>query len=116
MCIIPDRRRVLHPPYSHRILYVGHDLALLDFLQESLKACWTVRSASGLFARLLIELDIPYSILLFDEQLPDTTGLLLACFTRDFPHRQQTPIIIIKSSDEFQTLARTITHLLTPPQ
>jgi DNA-binding response OmpR family regulator len=105
-------RRLSARPY--RILYVGLDHALLDYLQERLDDCWIVRAPAGHVARPFID-KLNYSLLLFDEDLVDTTGLALARFTRELPHRQCTPIIVTKKSDEFESLSRAISRRLTTP-
>lgn len=115
MCIIPDGKPVFHPAFSRRTLYAGSNLALLQFLQSTLEDCAVVRCPDGSQARLFIE-HIQYSLLLFDEELPDTTGQELADFARQFSHKQHTPVLIIKKSDSFELLASTITRLLISPQ
>jgi hypothetical protein len=95
----------------HRILYTGLDIALLDYLEESLDDCWIVRAPAGHVARLFID-KLNYSLLLFNEQLMDTTGAELTRFVRSLAHRKHTPVIISKQSDNFELLARTITRLL----
>jgi len=79
--IIPDGKPVFHPAYARRILYAGSNLALLKYLQSKLEDCAVVRSPDSSQARLFIE-NINYSLLLFDEELPDTTGQELTDFTR----------------------------------
>jgi DNA-binding response OmpR family regulator len=88
---------------SHRILYVGTELTLLKFLQDELKDCQIVRCPVGSIARTFIE-RIKYSLLLLDEELPDMTGLELESFTRKLKHRERTPVIIVKDSDNFGSL------------
>ena len=84
---------------SHHILYVGRDLALTAFLKDELKRldCFVVRCPDGRGARLFIESDIKYSLLLFDDELPDMTGLALAHFTSERAHRMRTPIVILST-------------------
>ena len=112
MHMITEWRPPFHPPYSYRILYAGHDLMLLLFLQYMLEDCQTVRAPLGSIARLFIE-HINCSLLLFDERLPDTTGQALARYARSLAHRQHTPIVIFKQSGDFERLAGAITRLLT---
>jgi DNA-binding response OmpR family regulator len=99
------------PPALYNILYVGYDLALLDYLQEELENCCAVRCPTGSVARALIK-GIEHSLLLFDEELPDMSGEELAEFTRSVPRREQTPIVVFKASDDFEELASAITLLL----
>jgi DNA-binding response OmpR family regulator len=95
---------------SHRILYVGRDLTLLDFLRDLLKKTddAIVRCPDGRLSFCLIESDIKYSLLLFDAELPDMTGAELECFARSLPHREQTPIIILKNSSDLDPLVSAI--------
>jgi DNA-binding response OmpR family regulator len=96
---------------SPRILYVGSDLALFEHLQAQLGDYRIVRAPAASIARLLIE-GINYALLLFDEELYDTTGLELAEFAYSLANRQHTPFIIIKKTDDFELLLRDISHLL----
>jgi DNA-binding response OmpR family regulator len=112
VCIISDRLRFVHPPYSHRILYAGQNLALLKYLQDELKDCLIVRCAGDSTARAFIK-SINYSLLLFDEVLPDAMGRELAAFVGALANRAGTPVIIFKKTDNFEPLANAISHFLT---
>ncbi|HEX8921553.1 MAG TPA: hypothetical protein VF766_08735 [Pyrinomonadaceae bacterium] len=100
--------------WKYRILYVGRDLALTAFLKAALSRldCFVVRSPSGRCSYCLIESNINYSLLLFDDELPDMTGKELAQFTRSLKHRKQTPILIVEKSDDLSVLASDIVRLL----
>lgn len=95
------------PKYKYRILYVGRDYVLSGFLQDALKHldCFVVRCPGGRESRLFIGSDIKYSLLLFDEQLPDMTGAELKRFTLSLPHREKTPVLVVKKSDDWERLA-----------
>ncbi|MGB7922906.1 MAG: response regulator [Pyrinomonadaceae bacterium] len=82
---------------SQRILYVGLDHTLLFFLRDVLKKIDTeiVRCPSGSCSFCLIKSDIKYALLLFDDELPDMSGVELAQFTRKLKHRAATPIVIL---------------------
>jgi DNA-binding response OmpR family regulator len=95
---------------SRRILYVGHNLALLAHLEARLEDCQIVRCPDGYTARLFIA-GINYSLLLFDEELPDTTGGELAKYACSMARTQYTPFIIIKQSDNFESLASAIMQI-----
>jgi DNA-binding response OmpR family regulator len=97
---------------SHRILYVGHDLTLLDFLRDMLRDYRIVRCPSGRLARPLIESEINYALLLFDDKLTDMTGVELEQFARSQKHRKQTPVVIFKKSGDFGSMVETIIRLL----
>jgi DNA-binding NtrC family response regulator len=92
---------------SHNILYVGHNLALLKYLQSNLRDCRVVRSPGDSTVRGLIK-NINYSLLLFDEELPDTTGVELAEYACSLERQPSTPFIIIKKGDSFESLAKAI--------
>lgn len=96
-----------HPRYSYRILYAGNDLALLQYLQDTLTDCQVVRCPNRAQARLFIE-KLNHSLLLFDEVLPDATGAELERFTHSLIKRGHTPVIIIQGADKFDLLARAI--------
>jgi DNA-binding response OmpR family regulator len=96
---------------SPRILYVGRDHALIERLRGELEDYRIIRSPNASIARPLIE-GINYALLLFDEELPDATGLELAEFACSLAHRQGTPFIIIKKPDDFESLVRDIMDLL----
>jgi CheY-like chemotaxis protein len=92
---------------SHRILYVGYDEALLLYLQRNLADCTVVRSPDNPTVHGLIE-HINYSLLLFDEELPNTTGLELAEYSCSLERKPSTPFIIIKKADSFESIAGAI--------
>jgi CheY-like chemotaxis protein len=104
------------PQRQHRILYVGNNYALLKLLHNAFTQidCRIVRCPTGSISRTLLQSNINYSLLLFDDQLPDTTGLKLKHLARQLPHRQRTPIIILKKSDEHNPLVETILKTLAP--
>ena len=96
---------------SHRILYVGKNEALLAYLQAHLTDCRIVRSpgestVSAFIAR------INYSVLLFDEELPHTTGRELAEFSCSLARERCTPFIILKKPDDFESVAKAIMEVL----
>jgi DNA-binding response OmpR family regulator len=93
------------------MLYVGNDLALQKYLQSELGDCQVVRCPDG-SARTLIK-EISYSLLLFDEVLPDMTGKELVQTVRSLEHRKKTPIIVCKPLECFASVTRAITRLLT---
>ena len=92
------------------MLYTGNDLNLLKFLQGKLKDCFVVRAPSSYVARTFIAGEINYSLFLFDEELPDSTGAELECFTRKC--RECAPIAIIKDSDNFGSIAKALARSL----
>ena len=106
------------PIYQHRILYVGDDLTLLKFLQDTLRTCRIVRAPGGSVVRTLIK-GISYSLLLFEPEMTDTTGIELAQFARALPHRRRAPILMLSTDRDGRVAGRdavkiveTIAHLL----
>ncbi len=110
--IIPEAATIFNPMSSRRILYVGNNLALLEHLQGALLDYRIVRCPGGLASRALIE-GVNYSLLLFDEALPDATGAELAEFSCSLARTTCTPFIIIKNQDSFESLAGAIVEALT---
>ena len=67
---------------------------------------WSVEICTGGAAALeKLESGERYDVLIFDNKLPDTTGIELIKHTRTLAHRQQTPIIML-SGDEIEVEAR----------
>jgi DNA-binding response OmpR family regulator len=96
-----------HPAISsstqpqYRLLYVGTDLNLMKFLQDELKhgGWFAVRCPDGKTARVLLNSQIHYDLLLFDDELPDTSGREIVRLARSLEHRQRTPIILLSLKD-----------------
>jgi CheY-like chemotaxis protein len=113
--IIPDYELPFHlipsRTYRYRILYVGNDLALQKYLQSELGDCQVVRCPDG--SALTLIKHISYSLLLFDEELPDMMGKELAQSVRSLEHREQTPIIVCRKSECCASVARAIKRILT---
>ncbi|HEX8649884.1 MAG TPA: hypothetical protein VF708_03520 [Pyrinomonadaceae bacterium] len=72
-----------------------------------------MRCPRGTEARLFIESEIRYTLFLFDEELPDMTGKELKRFTHAQAHREQTPVILCKKSDDYKQLLETIVRELS---
>jgi two-component system response regulator ChvI len=61
---------------------------------------WSVETYAGGAAALeKLESGERFDVLLFDNSLPDTTGIELIKQTRALAHRQQTPIIMLSGDD-----------------
>ena len=82
---------------SRRILYAGDDINLPARLRNGLKQldCFMVRSPI-LTARTLIRSGIEYSLFLFDGT---AAGAELESYARTLPHREHTPVILVKGSE-----------------
>jgi len=100
---------------SRRILYAGADTDLPARLRGGLGGldCFVVRSPVET-ARLFIRSDIEYSLLLFDDS---EEGAELGAYARSLPHREQTPVVIVKKSGGLNGLLESIKRRLTtrPP-
>jgi DNA-binding response OmpR family regulator len=67
---------------------------------------WSVETCSnGAAALAKLESGERFDIVIFDNKLPDTTGIELTKRTRALAHRKQTPIIML-SSDKIELEAR----------
>jgi len=94
---------------SYRILYVGSDCAPLQFLTNALQDCLIVRCPNDYQARLFLKSNIKYSLLLFEAS---RQGAELECFARSLEHREHTPVVNIKKSENFGALVIIIRRLL----
>jgi DNA-binding response OmpR family regulator len=88
---------------KYRLLYVGADLGLLEFVREALKGegWFVVRCAGGSVARLLLRSEIRYDLLMFDEDLTEGSGMELARLARSLEHRKRTPIILLLQKERW---------------
>ena len=115
MPIITDCECCFHPipsrTYRYHVLYAGNDLTLLKSLKDRLTDGRIVRSPGGSVARLLIA-KILYSLLLFDEDLPDMTGKELERYARALPHHARTPIITLRVGEYEAKIVETVARLL----
>jgi hypothetical protein len=94
---------------SHRILYIGVDYGLPALLGDALK-CLVVRCPDETQYRLFLTSDLKYSLLLFDGDLPNAAEP--EKFVRSLKHRERTPIVALKKSEEFDQLVYTVGQLL----
>jgi len=85
----------------HRLLYVGNDLDLLTFVQDELKdeGWFIVRCPDGNTAHVLLSSGIQYDLLLFDDELPGTSGKEMVHLARSLEGRKRTPIILLSRKD-----------------
>ena len=83
------------------ILHVEDTRMIADAVKGTLELeGWAVESiAEGDAALELISGETHYDVLIFDNELPGLSGLELIRETRQIPHRQQTPIIMLTASD-----------------
>jgi CheY-like chemotaxis protein len=96
----PDTRAV-------SVLHVEDDAFVADAVNMTLSGeGWSVETcASGAAALERLQSGARYDVLIFDNRLPDISGLELIRRTRALAHRQQTPIIML-SGDEVEIQAR----------
>ncbi|MDX6696214.1 MAG: hypothetical protein QOF02_3817 [Blastocatellia bacterium] len=102
-------RRLSARPW--RVLYVGLDVALLDYLKARLEECWIVRAPAGCVARPFIE-HLRYSVLVFDEVLMDMTAREVAGWTRELAGREGRAVVVFRKWDEFEMVAGSIEGLV----
>src|SRR2546423_6130597 len=112
-CLLRGCRRA--PTYQHKILYVGANRALAEYLNHELKefGCFVDYCSALWLARAFIESDINYALLLVDEQLTEMTGAEFTLSVHSLRHRKHLPSIALKKSDDFNVSAQTILSLLT---
>ena len=115
MLIIADYERPFHPPpsrtYRHHVLYAGNNLSLLKSLQDNFADSRIVRSPGGCVAYVLMK-SILYSLLLFDEDLPDMAGKELERQARALRHYTRTPIITLTAGKREANIVETVARLL----
>jgi len=89
------------------VLHVEDDRLVADAVNISLHdEGWSVETcATGAAALVKLRGGERFDVLIFDNNLPDTTGIELIRETRALAHRQQTPIIML-SGDEVELEAR----------
>ena len=108
----------LRPPprYRYRILYVGRSHALIKALEDGLKelSCLASRCPADAVwaARVMIRGENRYDVFLLDEVFAGTSGEELAHFALSFAHRARTPTIIVKESDDVESLVENVRRLL----
>jgi CheY-like chemotaxis protein len=91
------------------VLHVEDDALVADAVNMTLSSeGWSVETCvNGAAALERLQSGARYDVLVFDNRLPDTSGLELIRRTRVLPHRQQTPIIML-SGDEVEIQARRV--------
>ncbi len=89
------------------ILHVEDHPVVADAVKETLEAeGWKVETCGdGAAALENLESGARFEVLIFDNKLPDTTGVELIKRARSLAHRQHTPIIML-SADEVERDAR----------
>jgi CheY-like chemotaxis protein len=89
------------------VLHVEDDALVADAVSMTLSGeGWSVETcASGAAALERLQSGARYDVMVFDNRLPDTSGLELIRRTRALAHRQQTPIIML-SGDDVEMQAR----------
>lgn len=89
------------------VLHVEDHALVADLVRQTLEEeGWSVETCDGGAGALeRLESGARYDVLIFDNQLPDGSGVELIRRTRALAHRQQTPIIML-SGDEVELKAR----------
>jgi hypothetical protein len=96
--------------HSHRVLYAGSDSTLIAHLRDGLRGldCFVVSAPAGV-ARTFIRSDIKYSLLIFDDT---AAGVALESFARSLAHREHTPVVHVKKSQDLGRLLETVKRRL----
>jgi CheY-like chemotaxis protein len=83
------------------VLHVEDDRVIAEGVSLTLEGeGWSVETcASGGAALEKLQTGERYDVLIFDNKLPDTTGIELIRQTRALAHRHQTPIIMLSGSE-----------------
>jgi CheY-like chemotaxis protein/Tfp pilus assembly protein PilF len=83
------------------VFHVEDDALVAEGVRMTLEGeGWTVETCGdGATALERLAGSARYDVLIFDNRLPDTSGLELIRQTRGMAHRQQTPIIMLSASD-----------------
>jgi two-component system chemotaxis response regulator CheY len=83
------------------VLHVEDDSVIAEGVSVVLQGeGWSVETcASGAAALEKLQTGERFDVLIFDNELPDTTGIELIRRTRALAHRQQTPIIMFSGSE-----------------
>jgi CheY-like chemotaxis protein/tetratricopeptide (TPR) repeat protein len=83
------------------VLHVEDDSVIAEGVSLTLEGeGWSVETcATGAAALEKLESGERFDVLIFDNVLPDTTGIELIRRTRALAHRQQTPIIMLSGSE-----------------
>ena len=89
------------------ILHVEDHAVIADAVKETLEGeGWKVETcATGAAALENLESGVRFDVLIFDNKLPDTSGVELVRRARALAHRHQTPIIML-SADQVERDAR----------
>jgi CheY-like chemotaxis protein len=83
------------------ILHVEDDRLVANAVRGTLRReGWDVEMCEdGTTALQRLSSETHYDVLLFDNELPDFSGIVLIYEARRLPHRQQTPIIMLSASN-----------------
>lgn len=84
-----------------RILHIEDNQLVADAPKETLEMeGWTVETfREGVNALKMIAGAVNYDVMILDNDLPGLNGIEIIRQTRQLPHRQQTPIIMLSASD-----------------
>jgi CheY-like chemotaxis protein len=84
-----------------KILHLEDNRSIADAVKEMLEMeGWTVETLNdGVAALETLSSQEHYDVLIFDYELPGANGLELIRQTRQLPHRQQVPIIMLAARD-----------------
>jgi two-component system chemotaxis response regulator CheY len=83
------------------ILYAEDHRIVADAVKDTLEAeGWRVAVCfDGAVALTRLAGDARYSLMIFDNHLPNINGLELVRYARQLPHRKRTPVIMLSASE-----------------
>ncbi|HEU4593560.1 MAG TPA: response regulator [Pyrinomonadaceae bacterium] len=83
------------------ILYAEDHRVVAEAVKDTLEAeGWCVAMCfDGAVALTRLAGESRYSLLIFDNHLPNINGLELVRYARRLPHRQRTPIVMLSASE-----------------
>jgi CheY-like chemotaxis protein len=106
----PRRKSLIRAPSKSRaqvktrpvtILHVEDNKLVAEAVRDTLKyeGYSVVMCRDGSSALEILQSTEPYALLIFDNELPDISGLELTRRARQISHRRRTPIIMLSASD-----------------
>ena len=98
---MPDNTHPHVTESKFRLLYLGADLEFIKALRPVLpKPDYRLVTCSEFgSARLFIETDIPYDLMLVDLEWRDGEGLTLATLAKSLSRRKRMPIILVSATE-----------------
>jgi CheY-like chemotaxis protein len=101
LCVFKDWNARNISQMSLTILYAEDHKVVAEAVKDTLEAeGWrVVLCYDGAVALKRMASEASYSLLIFDNHLPNVNGVELVRYARQLPHRQRTPIIMFSASE-----------------